>query len=135
MGKRESGFTMVELILVITLLGILAVVALPRFFNMQTGARQAARAGVVPSVRSGAALFRANDLVQGGAGAYPASLDNAGTVDGACATANPCFGQILDQSVTDGRWAKAGDAYTYDDGDAGTPNITYTYTQGTGTFQ
>lgn len=128
--ERERGFTLIELVLVITLLGILAVVALPRFFNMQTGARTAARDGVVGAVRSGVALFRANDLVGGGPGNYPATLD--AQANGVCAT---CFGTVLDQALNDGRWSKVGLAYTYDDGDAATANVTYTYNPVTGTFQ
>ena len=128
--REPKGFTLIELVLVITLLGILAVVALPRLFNMTTGARTAARDGVVGAVRSGVALFRANDLVQGGAGTFPATLDvNA---DGGCAT---CFTNVLDQPLSDTRWTKAGLAYTYDDGDAGTANVTYTYVPATGAFQ
>ncbi|MBI2083295.1 MAG: type II secretion system protein [Deltaproteobacteria bacterium] len=127
MRRGEKGFTMIELILVITLLGILAVVALPRFFNMGTQARQASRDGVVASVRSGVALWRANDLVTGGPGNYPTTLD--AQADGACAT---CFGTVLDQALTDGSWTKAGLVYTHNDG-AATTN--YTYNPATGTFQ
>jgi prepilin-type N-terminal cleavage/methylation domain-containing protein len=131
MGHRTKGFTLVELVLVITLLGILAVVALPRFFNMSVGARQASRDGVLGSVRSGLALWRANDLVTGGAGAYPGTLDAAGNA--ACAAANPCFGNILDQPLVDGRWTRVSDTqYSFNDGAA---TITYTYAPLTGAFQ
>lgn len=131
--KKSKGFTLIELVLVITLLGILAVVAFPRFFNLTTGGRQSARDGVVAAVRSGAALFRANDLVQGGAGAFPTTLDSA--TNGAASATNTFFNNILDQPITDGRWSKAGLIYTYDDGDAATANVSYTYSPATGTFQ
>lgn len=127
MRRGEKGFTMIELILVITLLGILAVVALPRFFSMGTQARQASRDGVVSSVRSGVALWRANDLVTGGPGNYPATLD--AQADGACVT---CFGNVLDQALNEGDWTKAGLIYTHNDG---TANTAYTYDPATGTFQ
>ncbi len=132
MRSREGGFTLIELILVIALLGILAVVALPRFVNLTTGARTAARDGVVGSVRSGIALWRANDLVGGGAGNYPATLD--ANADGACTT---CFGTVLEQVVSDTHWTKAGLVYTYDvDGVAGGGDSTnYTYVPATGAFQ
>lgn len=44
--KRQGGFTLIELVVVIVILGILAVTAAPRFLNLQGDARQASLQGL-----------------------------------------------------------------------------------------
>ena len=51
-GNRSAGFTMVELVAVILLLGILAAVALPRFIEVSTEARVAALEGIAGAMRT-----------------------------------------------------------------------------------
>lgn len=129
----NKGFTLIELVLVITVLGILAVAALPSFINVSTQARQASMAGVAGAVRSGVALFRANDLVTNGPpGAYPAALDAAAAAS-TSGPANTFFGNILQTGVSDGAWTKGPDVNTYIFND-GTTAYTYTYVPATGAF-
>lgn len=57
MMKRQQGFTLIELVVVIIILGILAVTAAPKFINLQSDARKSTVEGVK------AALQGANTLI------------------------------------------------------------------------
>src|SRR5690606_9846599 len=62
MKKQQSGFTMIELIMVIVVLGILAAFALPRFANFSGDARLAAMQGAAGAVKSASAIVHAAAL-------------------------------------------------------------------------
>jgi len=65
MNKAVKGFTLIELVVVITILGILAAFAIPRFANLEIEARRAAVQGLGGSVRSAATLAHSLNLAQG----------------------------------------------------------------------
>ena len=62
---EQGGFTLIELVVVITILGILAAFAVPRFASLEGQARLAATQALAGSVRSGASLAHALWLAQG----------------------------------------------------------------------
>ena len=70
----RTGFTLIELMAVVLILAILAGVALPRFFNYQTQAREAATKGTLGGVRAGVANFYADQAITTGTAAYPTLL-------------------------------------------------------------
>ena len=56
MNARQTGFTLIELVMVIVILGILAASAIPKFVDVKSDARQAAVDGVAGSLGSASAI-------------------------------------------------------------------------------
>lgn len=63
--RRAGGFTLIELVVVIAILGILAAFAIPRFVGLEREARAATVLGAAGSVRSAATLAHSLFLTQG----------------------------------------------------------------------
>jgi MSHA pilin protein MshA len=81
-GNRQRGFTLIELVIVISIIATLAAVALPRYINMQVQARVAKGQAMFGSLRSAATLARASCMMDlAGLVAAPSCTSTAGTAN------------------------------------------------------
>ncbi|MBR9876162.1 MAG: prepilin-type N-terminal cleavage/methylation domain-containing protein [Vibrionaceae bacterium] len=65
MSRKAKGFTLIELVVVIVILGLLAVVAAPRFLNLQSDAKSSVVQGLAGAVNSAAQLAFGKTAVEG----------------------------------------------------------------------
>ena len=103
--RSEGGFTLIEIIAVLVILGILAAVAVPRFLNLQEQARLSAAEGIASAYASGISLAYAGALAGGSSGAATAITATCEVGGNAVATHEgpytvACTAENLDEDIT-----------------------------------
>jgi len=94
------GFTLIELVIIIVVLGILAAVAIPKYQDITGEAREATARAALGSMRSGITIWYANQAVTTGTATWP-TLVNLQTVGSVMEHAIPKNPYQLDTNAPD----------------------------------
>ena len=143
MNSKQSGFTIIELIVVIALLGILSAVALPRFIGVTDNAHDASVEGAGAGFATGIALLKAQVVANGDLGEATADVAGYGdetldvnadgyavgtTVSSGGAASTPTHCAELWTAIFDSNGPTASDAEGSDYTPSyGSPTCTFTY--------
>lgn len=100
--QNAGGFTLVEIVIIIVVLGILAAVAIPKYQDITGEAKEASCRAALGSLRSAITIFYANAAVKTGTATWPTlnELQTIGTVMEQAIPENPYADLAPDSIVT-----------------------------------
>ncbi|WP_413525312.1 type II secretion system protein [Photobacterium phosphoreum] len=135
--KRQNGFTLIELVVVIVILGILAVTAAPKFLNLQDDARASSLQGLKGAIDGAAGITYGKAAIQGKEASENAEVDGIDVVYGYPAATSAALNAAVTGLEQDWKVApsvtgaddKQSIAYTYKANAAGATTCVVTYTQ------
>ncbi|WP_318402371.1 type II secretion system protein [Photobacterium leiognathi] len=119
--KRQNGFTLIELVVVIVILGILAVTAAPKFMNLQGDARHASLQGLK------GALQGASGIVYGKAAIKGIESSTSGAVSTGVGTGTVKTSLGYPTATTDGIVAALASADEWNEKVSGSKSIIFTF--------
>ena len=125
--KKQGGFTLIELVVVIVILGILAVTAAPRFLNLQDDARNASLEGLKGAMAGATGIVYGRAAVDGVESKDNSAISGAGgvtieTVYGYPEASQNGIGKAVVGLGTDGDWSPVSGS-----SEVGTNEIAYTF--------
>jgi len=109
--KNEKGFTLIELVMVIVILGILAATAIPKFVDLSSSAENSVKAGVTGALQGAITVLHAQYLIN--------NTDYDAT-------------SLVNNVDTQGVTLNAASATSITTGDIGSTTCTWTYTDNSG---
>jgi type IV pilus assembly protein PilA len=123
--RKQEGFTLIELMIVVAIIGILAAIAIPNFLTYQMKSRQSEAKTNLQAIKTSEVSF------QGERGCYiGATAEGVGTPAGGTKTAPATWGVGLLPTVPPIGWCVAGGSFTGNFADIGfkaTGNVMYLY--------
>lgn len=96
----RRGFTLIELVIIIVILGIIAAVAIPKYVDMVTEAKKSAAKGALGGLRSAISIYYANTALTTGTATWP-PIDSVRTVGTVMIQAIPKNPYRLETSAPD----------------------------------